>query len=590
MDIFTLSYLVRYIPIALFAGLVALLLKDSLKELRWDLDKNVHPLSGFGLFWKNPAADKAADTKATNKTFALFHTTLMGSSSTCDIFMKGKGIGKKHAIIYFYDGDWFIRSFSPKYKVKLNGVEIHHPTPLENKDTIIVGNASFRFLSEHESDSYILKEDEIILYPKRMKGIKNFFSLLFVIAFSVFTGLLLILFVPAEYNFTRETIALFYGIFLFLGVIYYLVLPLIFERMDKILLLILLQLSAIGFLIQIRLEILPGVMTTKTPDELILNLTSQAISYFAAFIFVPILAIIVAKTYFLERIWIICAVLTPLLLLITFVLGSGEEEHGAGLWIKIGSMSFQLTEMAKITYLIVLAAFFKNRATKKSQLIFAAWAAFIFGMILLLPDLGLAMILLPTTLLIYVVMTSEYITAAFILGIGSIMSVLAYSLFDHVRRRIDGWSLLWTEINDNNRQIVYGLQAIGRGGFLGRGVGNGNPGGIPLASSDMVFSIVCEELGLIAGFCLVLLFIILWLRSAKIAVLSVDGYSSSLALGIGTLFFIQAAVVISGTTGLLPLTGATVPLIARGGSSVMSILFLFGILLGLSGRKGKVFE
>jgi len=295
----------------------------------------------------------------------------------------------------------------------------------------------------------------------------------------------------------------------------------------------------------------------------------------------------VARTHLLERIGLFCAVATPLLLIITLIFGKGADAHGAALWISVGGISMQLTEFAKITYLIVLASFFKNRASRHNQFIFAGWAAMVFLLIFLLPDLGSAMILLPTTLLVYVVMTSEYITTLAILLSGSAMGIMAFTLFTHVQRRISGWTTLWSEVNDNNRQIVYGLQAIARGGFFGRGVGNGSPGGIPLASSDMVFAIVCEELGLIAGLCIVLLFIVVWLRSAKITIASHDGYSSSLALGIGTLAFVEAAIVISGVTGLFPLTGATLPLIARGGSSVLTIIILFAILLGLSARQEK---
>jgi cell division protein FtsW (lipid II flippase) len=263
------------------------------------------------------------------------------------------------------------------------------------------------------------------------------------------------------------------------------------------------------------------------------------------------------------------------------------DSHGATLWINIGGMSVQLTEFAKITYLIVLASFFKTRTSRRNQLVFAGWAALVFLLIMLLPDLGSAMILLPTTLLVYVVMTSEYVTTLLILLSGSVMGTLAFAIFPHVQRRLLGWSTLWTEVNDNNRQIVYGLQAIARGGLFGRGLGNGSPGGIPLANSDMIFSIVCEELGLLTGLCIVILFIVVWLRAAKITVASHDGYSSSLAFGIGTLAFLEAAIVISGTTGLLPLTGATLPLIARGGSSVLTIVILFSILIGLSARREK---
>jgi cell division protein FtsW len=184
-------------------------------------------------------------------------------------------------------------------------------------------------------------------------------------------------------------------------------------------------------------------------------------------------------------------------------------------------------------------------------------------------------------------MTSEYLTTSLILLAGTGLGSLAFALFPHVQRRLLGWTTLWTQVNDSNRQIVYGLQAMVRGGLFGRGLANGSPGGIPLASSDMIFAVVCEEMGLLAGLSIVLIFIIIWLRSTRLTVLAQDGFRSSLALAIGTMLFVEACIVIAGTTGLMPLTGATLPLIAKGGSSVLAKLLLLGILLGLSARPRK---
>lgn len=286
----------------------------------------------------------------------------------------------------------------------------------------------------------------------------------------------------------------------------------------------------------------------------------------------------------LEVLITLCAIVTPLLLLATLVLGNGADSHGATLWINVGGMSLQLTEFAKITYLIVVAGFFKNRPSRRMQLMFAAWAGLVFFLIMLLPDLGSAMILLPTTLLVYVVMTSEYVTTLLILLAGTGLGGIAFALFPHVQRRIMGWTSLWTEVNDSNRQIVYGLQAMVRGGLFGRGIANGSPGGIPLASSDMIYSVIGEEMGLLACLAIVLIFIIIWLRATRLTILAPDGFRSSLALAAGTMLFVEAVIVIAGTTGLMPLTGATLPLIARGGSSLIAKLLLLGILTGLSAR------
>ena len=583
MDIIQFSYLLRYLFSALILFFGWHILAYAISELRWNFRNSVAPSKGFFLM-SVPSEDQ---TQHVESVLPLFHTTYIGSSRACDIHLRSRLVFNRHAVIYFFDGFWQIRSVSPKIPVYINHVMILHPIPLENMDKIGIGDYSFTFVDERQSasDAELAFEDYLphFKYPKEKARPKLVASYLALNAFAILSALLLILFVPQEFSELKALLCVAAVVGIILGNIYYILLPFLLKDVDKALFLLLCFLSVIGITIQTRLSLMPAEHLLHFADDM----KSQILSFLFGFLLLPVIAFLTAKTNIPENSGKICAVLTPLLLIMTLVLGNGADSHGATLWISVGGMSIQLTEFAKITYLIVLADFFKNRATKKHQLIFAGWAAFVFLLIMLLPDLGSAMILLPTTLIVYVVMTSEYITTLLILLSGSALGAAAFALFPHVQRRIIGWTTLWTEVNDNNRQIVYGLQAIARGGLLGKGLGNGSPGGIPLASSDMVFAILCEEFGMLVGLAVVLFFILVWLRSAKIVVRSHDGFSSSLALGIGTLLFVEAVIVISGVTGLFPLTGATLPLIAKGGSSVLAILILFSLLLGLSARRDK---
>ena len=356
------------------------------------------------------------------------------------------------------------------------------------------------------------------------------------------------------------------------------------------------QLIAIGMLLQGRLTFVNRFAVTRALDEgnverlielrgsLWGSFNSQWTAMILGLFLCGIVALIVSRTRWLEALTLVSAIVTPLLLIVTLIFARGRAEWGAGLWIIIGGRSIQLTEFAKITYLITLASFFKNRPPLKRQIAFAVWAGAVVFLFMLLPDLGAVMILLPATVVVYIVMTSEYLKGALIVGAAAVMGVIAYGLFPHVQRRLDGWSSLWVEVNDGNRQIVYGLQAVARGGVLGKGIGNGSPGGIPLASSDMVYVVAVEELGLLLGVGIVLLFLIMLLRSGRIGLLARDGFTSSLAIGTGLLFFMEALVVIAGTTGIIPLTGATLPFIASGGSSLLAKLILVGLFLGLAAR------
>lgn len=607
MSIQELAYLLRYLFVALISLIVGLMLRLSLSELRWHMSHCVVPVRGFSLVLQDDPAGRAVRPRAGGivpgspgsrpllRLLPLYHTTCIGRSPSCDICLKQATIGLRHAIVYLFDGVWFIRPIHRRRPVSINGVRIVPATPLENQDVLGIGNLQLTFVDERQTAPGAgwagAADGGSAECPRSVSGGKLSLAWLAVNLMALTGSLLLFYLTPEDLPEVRLIIGIFNIGLLLLANLYYLLLPLLLRQVDRVLLLCLTFLAFLGLLIQVRLSLAGMDLTAGAAESMVQarafvrDLAPQALSLLAGFLLLPLIAILTAKTRLLEPLGLLCALATPLLLVLTLVLGGGADAHGASLWISIGGFSLQLTEFAKITYLIVLASFFKNRPSLRIQMLFAAWAAGVFFLILMLPDLGSAMILLPTTLLVYVVMTSEFLNTLLILGGGSLMGVLAFSFFPHVQRRISGWTTLWTEVNDSNRQIVYALQAIGRGGLFGRGLGNGSPGGIPLASSDMVFAIVGEEFGLLAGLGLVLVFIVLWLRAARITLIARDGFSSSLALGIGTLFFVEAAVVIAGVTGLLPLTGATLPLIARGGSSILTIILLFALLIGLSARQ-----
>ncbi len=588
MLIFQLSYLARY----LFAGLIIVfvwqLLRLTLSELRWDRKNKVLPVAGFYLM----ASQQLAATTERVRVLPLYHTTNLGTAPTSDIRFNQPSISRRHAIIYLYDRDWFIRPASRNAVVLINGVRILNPTPLANQDVLSLGDVILTFINERAATDaaglHYQAVDTTPQYPAAASAGPLRAATLTVNLFCLLGGLLLILMTPALWPDLRLLLAAALSGFLLLSNIYSAMLPRLLKNADRVLILCLTQLAFLGLLFQARLAIVnnsDALGNATAQAAMLADLTTQGSALLAGLLLLPLIAILVARTRLLEPLSLLCAVVTPLLLLLTLVLGNGADAHGATLWINFGGVSLQLTEFAKITYLIVLASFFKNRPARRVQIIFALWAALVFFLILLLPDLGSAMILLPTTLVVYVVMTSEYWTTLLILASGSALGLVAFALFPHVQRRLAGWTSLWSEVNDSNRQVVYALQAIGRGGLFGRGLGNGSPDGIPLASSDMVYAILGEELGLVMALAVVLIFIIIWLRAARISIIAQDGFTSGLALGIGTVCFMEAVIVIAGVTGLIPLTGATLPLIAEGGSSLLAKFLLLAILFGVSARR-----
>lgn len=591
-----LAYMLRYVFTLLLVPAALLMLRAALSEFRGGIKRNLRPIFGYFLI----TVPRGNSVHKPVKSMPLFHTTMVGSGASCDIRLNGKGVSGRHGIIYLYDGDWYIRPHKARNYIAINGVQITQPTPLYNRDLLTFGSVDLDFVDERaETEAAGLPYtvtpvgslDELVKVPGTSPTAFWLVNLFALAASALFIGLM-----EGDLSVMRLPIALILFVFWFIFNLYYLALPKLLIYVDKVILLAVTQLSYIGVIIQLRLSLLTPRVLSKAIEvndgdiaaAVLRLITPQMISLAIGLVILPIVTLIVAKTRFLELIFPLCVVLTPLLLVVTMIFGRGTETHGATLWINIGGFSLQLTEFAKITYLVVLAQFFKNRPQLKIQLAFAAWAGMVLFLFMLLPDLGSIMILLPVTLAVFLVMTSEYLITLGILGSVSALGVFAFTVFPHVRNRLAGWSSLWEEVNDGNRQIVYGLQAMARGGLFGRGLGNGSPEGIPVVASDMVFTIVSEEFGLLVALSIVVLFIVIWLRGARTMPLVKDGFSSAMILGVCSLFFIEAAVVIAGCTGLIPLTGVTLPFISQGGSSLLAKMILIGILLGLMSRRHEL--
>lgn len=579
-------HLARYGILAMVAVPSMVLFFRSLRVLFAKLRRATQPVSGFFLLSSDPLDhDYVAP-------LPLFHTTQIGSSRASDIRIKGKGVCRHHVTIYYHNKVWILRP-ERQALVWLNGRQINDSTALCQGDKIGIGSRMLNFVVDDPWSA----EDEVVSTSDPVDGLTPRWSVTAVLLTLLlqFASLLVLLFgmrgtdTDAVAHFFVSVLASVY----FLMHLVCLVLRRFVPRIDPVLLQAALLVTTIGLTLQARLlglsRVFPSYLKSYTVEAWHLSLKKALIGQVAAVGFallaLTVLVLLAQKTNMPERMAPICFALTPLLYVVTLILGRGRESHGAGLWILLpGGLSLQLTEFAKITWLITLAWFFRIRPKGGQLLAFGIWGAINAGLIVLLPDLGSMMVLFPVTVVVFTVMTSEYLISATVLGAAGVAGVLIYRAVPYVNRRIFGWISLWDRIGDDNRQIVYGLQAVSRGGLFGLGLGNGSPESIPLASSDMIFAIVCEELGMVIGVMLILLYMIIWLRGVSSITGARDGFTSALILGLASAVLIEALVVIGGTTGLIPLTGVTLPFIARGGSSMLAKWFMIALLLGVMAR------
>ena len=255
---------------------------------------------------------------------------------------------------------------------------------------------------------------------------------------------------------------------------------------------------------------------------------------------------------------------------------------GSKNWIDLGFTSFQPSEFAKVFIILYLASVLCNYNTKKELVIPGIVIMVSLILLVMQKDLGTAIIFFGISVAMVYVGTSDarYVLMSMLLFfIGGIGSFFAFS---HVRVRVNMWLNPWSDPNHYGYQIIQSLYAISSGGFLGTGLCLGHPNYIPAVSTDLIFSIICEELGLLGGFAIIITYFLLIYRGFRTAIYAEGAFSKLTSVGISTMIGAQVFVIIGGVIKLIPLTGITMPFISYGGSSMIINFISLGILQKIS--------
>ena len=272
------------------------------------------------------------------------------------------------------------------------------------------------------------------------------------------------------------------------------------------------------------------------------------------------------------------------------VLLFGEEYNGSKRWLSLGPVSFQPSEFAKVAVIVFLSWLIEKNIKKMGK-----FKSIVLTMLTILPIVGL-------------VGASNLSTAIIILGIGAVMIFTASPKYLQFFWMIAGGAgfmtiflalesyrleriAIWRnpENYEKGYQTLQGLYAIGSGGLFGRGLGNSvqKLGFLPEAQNDMIFSIICEELGLVGAGILIGVFLILIWRFFVIAAKAEDLTGALIATGAMAHMMIQIILNIAVVTNSIPNTGITLPFISYGGTSVVFLLLEMGLVLSVSGYSGR---
>lgn len=342
---------------------------------------------------------------------------------------------------------------------------------------------------------------------------------------------------------------------------------------DKFLITFACILSVIGMAIMYRLD-------TSVSIKQFMWFSAGIIIFIALVVAIPD----IREFFKYEKVYLILTILIMPMALI-----AGKEINGATNWVTIGGFGFQPSEFGKITFVLYLASVLKEYEDKNNiiedfkQLWQPALVVmFSLGCLVLQKDLGSALIFFGIALTMLYVATGKkkYVIITFILFIAG--SFIAYNLFSHVKLRIDVWKDPWAYPNTGGYQIVQGLYAISSGGMFGSGLGQGYPGFVPVNTSDLIFAVICEELGMIFGLGIMIIYFLFFYRGMRAAFRLKDSFSQLSTIGFSAMIACQVLVIIGGVFAVIPLTGITLPLISYGGSSMLTMFFALAILQKIS--------
>ena len=286
------------------------------------------------------------------------------------------------------------------------------------------------------------------------------------------------------------------------------------------------------------------------------------------------------------------------LLLLPLLPGIGENINGARLWIHLGTFNFQPGELAKLA----LAVFFASVLVERGDLlsrgtrrigrflvldprylapVLGAWA---LSLVIFLAenDLGSSFLFFALFIGMLWVATGR----AYYLGLGAGLfaagAFLALKVIGHAQSRVQAWLDPWQHAQTSGYQIIQGWFAIAAGGLFGQGPGQSSASHIPEASTDLIFAVIADELGLVGASALLFGYLLMVGTGLRVAIRCDRPFEKLLAAGLSLVLGVQTFVIVGGVTRLIPLTGITLPFVSYGGSSLIANYILLALLLRIS--------
>lgn len=329
-----------------------------------------------------------------------------------------------------------------------------------------------------------------------------------------------------------------------------------------------------------------AVITSVVPEEL----TKALVSIVIGIVIFLVIGFCMRELDTAKKLRYLAAAAGPVLLLAALIFGIDPNlTGGAKAWIKIGSLTIQPSELAKISFVFAGASTLDRLMTKRNLILFIAYSGICCILLALSNDFGTAMIYFVSFLVIAYLRSGDFATLSLICAGTGFAGVMALRLKPHAAARFSNWRHIWDDPLVGGYQQTRALMCLAAGGLFGLGAGNGMLKYYAAADTDIVFCTVCEEWGLIVGICCVLAVLCIAMFAVRSAALCRSSFYAISACASMSILVFQMILNVFGTVDFLPFTGVTFPFLSNGGSSMMGTWGLLAFVKAADTRKNASF-
>jgi cell division protein FtsW len=483
----------------------------------------------------------------------LYWENSIGRSKSCDIVLHDATASRDHAVLMRRESGWIVTDTGSKSGTFVNGNKVQDRTQVYPGDVIAMGSSAL--MLKRTSETRKIK-------PKKQNFRKaaSPFGLMFSVTLIQLLLCIQACFAGGKLSYL-PTIA--FGALFVMEWSLYVYSITILSRVSF-------ELETIGFLLSgIGILLLSGMNVKITYTQLA-----------ALAIGIILFCLLIWFMNDLDRVmrWrFAIAVLAVLLFVANLVLA--REHNGARNWISLGPLSVQPSEFIKIAFVFVGASTLDRLQTAKNLTGFIGFSAVCMGSLFLMRDFGTACIFFVTFLIIAFMRSGSLRTIALICSVAVYGAFLILKFKPYVAQRFAAWRHVWEYVNESGGyQQTRVLSYSASGGLFGLGLGNGWLKNVFASNSDLVFGMLCEELGLLLALVAVIsLALLVFYARADVTRSRSTFYSISACAAAGMLLF-QTCLNIFGATDVLPMTGVTLPFISLGGSSMVAVWGLLAFI------------